>query len=170
MKILHFDGYLAKDAEIKTTQKGATFLSFRVGNTTFIKGENKTDWIEVASFNNNDITAKGPYLKKGSRVFVIGTPDTTVNPGKDGRLYVNTSVLADRIEFISNGKKDKEGEGSETTEAAEPKINVSEGATDYSVVEKQMSQTVQATPAPGPAPAPAPSQASADDDDEELPF
>ena len=163
MKILHFDGYLVKDAETKQTAKGNVFLSFRVGNTSFIKGENKTEWIDVASFNTNDITTKAQYLKKGSHVFVSGTPDTTVNPGKDGRLYVNTSVLADRIDFINSGKKDKEGEGSETS-ANEPQISVDGGNTNYNEVEKQMSQTVE-TPAPAATPEP-----SGGDDDEELPF
>ena len=165
MKILSFDGHLAKDAEIKTTQKGTQYLSFRVGNTTYVKGENKTDWIDVASFNVNDITAKGPYMKKGSHVFVVGTPDTTVNPGKDGRLYVNTSVFADRIEFISSGKKDKEGENGTTTSEPELKVESASApqATNYADVEKELSQTTvppQAEAAPS----------SGDNSDDELPF
>ena len=161
MKILEFDGYLAKDAETKTTQKGNAFITFRVGCTAWVKGENKTDWIEVASFNANDITAKGPYLKKGSHVFVVGTPDTTVNPGKDGRLYVNTSVLADRIEFISSGKKDKEGEN---TASSEPDIKVEPNApvTNYEEVEKAMAPTV--------APPAQPETQDSGNDDDELPF
>ena len=165
MKILHFDGYLAKDAETKQTAKGVAFLSFRVGNTSFVKGENKTEWIDVASFNANDITNKAQYLKKGSHVFISGTPDTTVNPGKDGRLYVNTSVLADRIDFINSGKKDKDGEGGETA-ANEPQISVSGSETNYNDVEKQLAQKVEA-PAPAPAAAPA---TSGGDDEEALPF
>lgn len=163
MKILHFDGYLVKDAETKQTAKGNVFLSFRVGNTSFIKGENKTEWIDVASFNTNDITTKAQYLKKGSHVFVSGTPDTTVNPGKDGRLYVNTSVLADRIDFINSGKKDKDGEGGEKA-ANEPQISVGGGETNYNDVEKQLTQKVEA-----PAPAATP-ETSGGDDEDELPF
>lgn len=161
MKILTFDGYLAKDAEIKTTQKGTQFLNFRVGNTTFIKGENKTDWIDVASFNVNDINSMAQYLKKGSRVFVMGIPDTTVNPGKDGRLYVNTSVLATHMEFIPGGKKDKEDEGSGVNN--EPDIKVNGGQTNYAEEEKAFEANV--------APPKTESKSdSSDSDDDELPF
>lgn len=165
MKILTFDGYLAKDAEIKSTQKGTQFLSFRVGNTTFVMGENKTEWIDVTSFNVNDMTSMAPYLKKGSRVFIIGIPNTTVNPGKDGRLYVNTSVRATHMEFISGGsKKDKDEEGSEA--ANEPDIKVNEGGqatTNYAEIEKSLETTVAPPPAPETT-----SETSGDDD--ELPF
>lgn len=158
MKILHFDGHLAKDPELKTTTKGTQFLSFRVGNNTYLKGENKTDWIDVASFNANDIATKFPYLKKGSYVYIVGTPDTVVNPGKDGRLYVNTSVLADRIEFISTGKKDKDGESGETTKEDEPSISVNQ--------DEQPDMSIKVNPTDE-APAPA---AASDDEGDELPF
>ena len=156
MKILFFDGHLAKDAEIKTSPKGAQYLSFRVGNTTYVKGENKTDWIDVASFNVNDINGKGPYLKKGSHVFVIGTPDTILNNG-NGRLYLNTSVFADRIEFIGGSGKKKEGEGEASDE---PSIKVESTAEP---------EIPAAAPAPAESPAPAATPSGSGDDDE-LPF
>ena len=163
MKILIFDGYLGKDAEVKTSQKGAQFLSFRVGNTTWVKGENKTDWIEVMCFNASTIAAMGPNLKKGSHVCVTGTPDTTVNPSKDGRLYVNTSVLADRIEFINgNSKKDKEGEES-TGNEPEIKVGDNTSGTNYAEIEKTVTQTVVVQQPDAPA-----STDASDTDD--LPF
>ena len=167
MKILIFDGYLGRDAEVKTSQKGTQFLSFRVGNTTWVKGENKTEWIEVMCFNANTIATTAQYLKKGSHVCITGTPDTTVNPGKDGRLYVNTSVLADRIEFIGGAsKKDKDGND---VSSNEPEIKVNEQsapATNYAEIEQSVAQTV----IPASAPTPAPANEPDGDDSDELPF
>ena len=162
MKILIFDGYLAADAESGQTSKGSNYLRFKVGCSNFIMGESKTDWLEAISFNENENESIGKYLKKGSHVAVVGLPNTTVNPGKDGRLYVNTSVRAYHIEFANGGgsKKEKNGDEPEINVNA-PTGNAPQPTTDYADAEKNLAPTVQP---------PAQPAASDDGDDDELPF
>ena len=167
MKNLQFTGNLVRDAEVKVTPKGVQFLVFKVGCTARTKGEDKTDFIEVISFNQNDIESIGPYLKKGSLVYVYGQFDLTTSIGKDGRVYGNLSVIAKDIQFVGGGKKNNEN-GGKTEE--EPSISVSAqpeaapvaGPTDYAAIEAQASMTV--------APPTAEAATGDGDDDGELPF
>jgi single-stranded DNA-binding protein len=160
MKILYFDGYLAADAEAGQTSKGSKYLRFKVGCNSFVMGEKKTDWIEVISFNDSENEVMGKYLKKGCHVVVVGTPNTTCNVGKDGRQYVNTSVRAYHMEFGNSGggKSDKRSED-EPEISVNPQSAPSQAETDYSEIERSVSQTVQPQP-----------QAEGDGDDDELPF
>ena len=166
MKNLQITGNLVRDAEVKVTPKGSQFLVFKVGCTAKTKGEDKTDFIEVISFNLNDIQALAQYLKKGSLVYVYGQFDLSTSIGKDGRVYANLSVIAKDIQFVGGGgKKDKEN-GGKTEE--EPSISVSaepeaaQAPTDYAAVEAEASMTV--------APPPAEAATGDGDDDDELPF
>ena len=162
MKILIFDGYLTADAETGQTSKGSNYLRFKVGCSNFVMGESKTDWLEVISFNENENESIGKYLKKGSHVAVVGIPNTTVNPGKDGRLYVNTSVRAYHIEFANGGgKKDKQNGDEPEISVNAPTDPAPSPATDYADAEKNLAPTVQPPVAPA---------ASDDGDDDELPF
>lgn len=163
MKILNFDGFLAKDAEVKQTPKGNSYLNFKVGNTTYIKGENKTEFIDVTSFNSSDIEHKTPYLKKGAKVFVSGVLDSVGNLGKDGRLFINHHVLANYIEFSGGSNKKEGGDNAASAQATpveEPSIAVSSAPveTDYAAVEANTSVSVL------------PSETSTADSEDDLPF
>ena len=154
MKILIFDGYLGRDAEVRQTEKGSQLLSLKVANTTWIKGENKTVWYDVMSFDTK-LVARAEYFKKGSHVYISGVPDENNNPSRDGNIYINRTVLADRIDFLSSGSgKKKEGENEGSASEDEPVIGVTKNAG-----------------APSQTPPPAPqTSASADEDEDELPF
>ena len=131
MKILMFDGNLTRDAEIKETPKGIRFLKFNVANTTYIKGENKTEFIDVSSFDINAIEHKTKFLTKGCRVFISGTPNQYNNVGKNGQIYTNTEVLAERIEILYMAKKDgaeSAAAPAQSATAGEPSIPVSTSA------------------------------------------
>ena len=166
MKNLQITGNLVRDAEVKVTPKGSQFLVFKVGCTGKAKGEDKTDFIEVISFNLNDIQVLAQYLKKGSLVYVYGQFDLSTSIGKDGRVYANLSVVAKDIQFVGGGKKNNEN-GGKTEE--EPSISVTAQpeapaatTTDYSAIEAQATMSV--------TPPPAEAATGADEDDDELPF
>ena len=166
MKNLQITGNLVRDAEVKVTPKGSQFLVFKVGCTGKAKGEDKTDFIEVISFNLNDIQVLAQYLKKGSLVYVYGQFDLSTSIGKDGRVYANLSVVAKDIQFVGGGKKNNEN-GGKTEE--EPSISVTAQpeapaatTTDYSAIEAQTTMSV--------TPPPAEAATGADEDDDELPF
>lgn len=162
MKILHFDGHLADNAEVKETPKGTKYLHFRVACNTFLFGENRTDWFDVTCFHESYVTALAQYLKKGTYVYVVGVPVTKVNTGNDGRVYVNTSVRADNISFLKSGKKENGSESSKD----EPEIKVGTEPeaqtqpTNYAEVEQAVSQQVQ----------PPVTVTATEEEDDELPF
>ena len=159
MKILTFDGNLVKDAEVKQTAKGTDYLTFRVGNTSYIRGENKTEFIQVTSLNVNHIKL-AEHLLKGRRVLVMGTYDSEVSQGKDGRLYINSNVLANHIEFFGGSGKNDENTGAAST--GEPSIAVTAAPT---VDDNEIEAKVEAA-----ASVSAPTVPADASDDDDLPF
>lgn len=118
MKVLEIIGYLVKDAEVKQSPKGNTYMNFRVAVHYKSNGEELTDYIDVNSFNQVDTLAQ--YLKKGKQVFVRGNLSVTTNTGRDGKIYINQSISsASEIRFIEGGGK-RENENNTTGQASAP--------------------------------------------------
>lgn len=127
MRILVFDGRLGKDAEVKTSTKNADvkYLTFSVANSTFIRGEEVTTWYNVTTFNTNLIEKLADKLKKGSYVCITtGTYETKISNSSDGRIFINHSVLADRIDYMGSGKKTEDGASSSTSVKAEEEVSI----------------------------------------------
>lgn len=158
MRQLTVDGYLAADAEEKTSASGKPFLKLKVGNTEFLRGENKTEWFDVVTFDQNTISVFGPYLKKGRHISVTGTLDFSPHNGTDGKVYVNPAVLAYHIEFVRSGSR-----GNDSTE--EPDINVVNNEPEIKssapAPQDEQNVTVQET---------VNVTTTEEDDDDELPF
>jgi single-stranded DNA-binding protein len=86
-------GYLGKDAELKT-YRDSTFLSFNLGVNP---GKNKPAvWISCSSNNTNLVQ----WLKKGSRVLVIGTAVFKPYMDKSGVFQPGMNLYCDSIEFV----------------------------------------------------------------------
>jgi single-strand DNA-binding protein len=80
-------GNLGKDAIVNTLQSGKTVINFSCAHTETFKdaqGEKKekTTWVDCAWWT--DSTAIAPYLKKGTKVFLEGTPDLKMFDRQDG--------------------------------------------------------------------------------------
>jgi single stranded DNA-binding protein len=67
-------------------------------------------WYRVAAWNKLG-TAAGEYLRKGSKVMVIGRPELQVYT-KDGVEKTSLSVRASTITFLDTKKTDEQGTGS----------------------------------------------------------
>lgn len=105
-------GNLGKDAEVRKSSNGTNYLSFAIADNELVKGEKKTFWYDVTSFNFNEKLVQ--YYKKGSSLMVTGTLVSDVEVGKDGVSRCRRSVTAVSIDFVGLGKQDGEKEHTTT--------------------------------------------------------
>ena len=96
-------GRLGRDAAIRETQDGGKVVSFTVACNGRYRGVEKTSWYEVSTFNYERYKNMIKYLTKGSSVIVVGELDADLDEGRDGVTRVRRSIVADSIEFNSNG-------------------------------------------------------------------
>lgn len=96
-------GRLGRDAELKTTAKGTSVLSFSLAVDSGW-GENKlTSWFNVVLFGKQ---AEGlsKHLLKGKTVLVTGEPRLEKYENKDGQSVTALKVYADDVTFIGGGQ------------------------------------------------------------------
>ena len=96
-------GRLGRDAAVRETQDGGKVVSFTVAVNGRYRGVEKTSWYEVSTFNYERYKNMVKYLTKGSGVIVVGELDADLDEGRDGTTRVRRSIVADSIEFNSNG-------------------------------------------------------------------
>lgn len=158
MKTIVIDGRLGKDAVLNTSKNGNQYLKFSVANTTFSNGQEKTEWFDVTTFNENLIKAKTPVLKKGSYVIVTGTWDSNTSV-KDNKVWLNHYVTASDINVPNLGNKQQNALAPkvETPAVSVPTVNVP--TVEIPSVEERLNSAVEMN------------YVSMDNDgDDELPF
>lgn len=149
MKNILFDGRIGTNLEERTTAKSTPYLTFSLGVNVYEKGEKKTEWVSVSTFDMREANR----LQKGDYVLVHGK-DFKVNYNvKDGTVYLNQYTTATQIDIISKKKNT-------TNESTQPKITVKPIANPTSV------ETVKETVKPQPSPV----SVSSNESDDDLPF
>jgi len=105
-------GHLGKDCLVNSVN-GKSVINFTVAHSERYKDSQgvqneRTTWVECAYWT--DKTAISPYLKKGTQVFVEGTPEArhfTRNDGTSGASLalrvLNVQLLGTKPEGSSNG-------------------------------------------------------------------
>ena len=109
---LEMIGNLTRDPESRTFQKGETdgkVCNFTVAASVGYGQYKRTEFIRVTAWNGLGKTCM-EYLKKGSKVYVSGTPTVNVYTNKDGIAAGNMELQLDDIEFLSSREKPCEGE------------------------------------------------------------
>lgn len=114
-------GRLGRDAAIRETQDGGKVVSFTVACNGRYRGVEKTSWYEVSTFNYERYKNMLKYLTKGSSVIVVGELDADLDEGRDGVTRVRRSIVADSIEFNSNGTSGNTQTAATEKPAAAPK-------------------------------------------------
>lgn len=117
-------GHLGKDA-IVNNANGKTVINFSVAHTEKYKdksGEDKskTTWVDCSYWSEKTNIAN--YLKKGTQVYVEGTPDVRTYTTKEG---VTNSSLFLRVSFVlllSSSKQ--ENNSNNANELTEPLNNL----------------------------------------------
>ena len=162
MQKITISGRLGRDAAIRETRDGSKVISFTVAVNSRYRNVEKTSWYDVSAFNYERYKNMTQYLTKGSGVFVTGDLDADIEVGKDGVTRCRRSILADSIEFNSNGTSGgTENNATKTTDKSATE------APDTSADPEDVDMTIKTGGKKGttkPAPAPEP------EDKDDLPF
>lgn len=92
-------GNLGKDPEIRSLSSGSEVANFSVATSESWKDKNtgekkeKTEWHNVAVFNDGLVRVIKSYLKKGSKVYIEGSLQTRKWTDKDGQDRYSTEIV-----------------------------------------------------------------------------
>lgn len=103
MNKLTIIGNLTRDPELRSTQSNVNVCSFSVAVNRRKRGnENQeADYFNVSAWRERgEVCAK--YLKKGSKVCVIGAVSVRTFTRNDGTSGASLEVTADEVEFLSS--------------------------------------------------------------------
>lgn len=125
-------GNLGADAEVKI-YNGNKFVSFRVAHTDKWVDQQtgvistQTTWVSCSL--NGDGGALTPYLKKGTKVFVRGTPNfVTFSSPKTHKFETGVNLFVREIELC--GGNQKQEQNTDTTQAPTSTATNNEGEKD----------------------------------------
>lgn len=97
---VNFYGRLGADAELKKSQKGEEYYTFRLAVNYYNRGENVTQWVNVTIMKDR---VGNRQLTKGSLVSVAGTLTVSAYLTKAGEPMPDVSVFADRVDYMNVG-------------------------------------------------------------------
>lgn len=130
---LEIIGNLGADAEVKM-YNGNKFVSFRVAHTDKWVDQNtgvistQTTWVSCSM--NGDGGGLTPYLKKGTKVFVRGTPNFVVySSPKTHKMESGVNLFVREVE-LCGGHQEQENNNAKTTQAPANAAQASEGKKD----------------------------------------
>lgn len=97
-------GNLGKDC-VTNSVNGKSVINFSVAHTEKFKNsqgvqQDKTIWVECAYWT--DRTALAPYLKKGTQVYVEGSPEVRTYPKNDGGTGVSLSLRVATVQLLGS--------------------------------------------------------------------
>lgn len=97
-------GNLGKDC-ITNTVNGKSVMNFNVAHTEKFRDnqgvqKDKTIWVECAYWS--DRTAVAPYLRKGTQVYVEGTPEVRTYTKNDGTTGVSLTLRVQSVQLLGS--------------------------------------------------------------------
>ena len=129
-------GNLGKDPEVRSFQNGGKVCNFSLATSENWKDKNsgerreKTEWHNIAIFNENLVRIAEQYLKKGSKVYLEGSMQTRKWQDQAGadkyttevvlQNFNGTLVLLDRAEGGAGGGS-RGGGGSDWNQDSAPR-------------------------------------------------
>jgi single-strand DNA-binding protein len=114
-------GNLGKDPEIRSFQNGGKVANFSIATSESWKDKNtgekreKTDWHNVAIFNEGLVRVAEQYLRKGSKVYIEGQLQTRKWTDQSGTDKYTTEVVLQNYNgtlVMLDGRSDSGGSGS----------------------------------------------------------
>ena len=117
-------GNLTRDPELSETSNGVAYCRFSIAVNRDYKdsdGNKITDFFNVVAWRGHAEIC-GKFLKKGSKVGIVGSLENRSYEDKDGNKRTVTEIIVKEIEFLT--PKNSDGYG-EPTPPPEPKRNES---------------------------------------------
>lgn len=101
-------GNLGKDCVVNTVN-GKNVMNFTVAHTEKYKDNTgaqreKTIWVDCAYWN--DRTSISPYLKKGTQVYVEGSPEVRTYTTQDGKSGASLSLRVLSVQLLGSRNSD----------------------------------------------------------------
>lgn len=113
-------GNLGKDCVVNTVN-GKSVINFSVAHTEKFRDsmgnqKDRTIWVECAYWT--DKVGITPYLKKGSQVYVEGTPDVRTYQTQDGRQGAALSLRISNVQLLGSKGSNEGGNGEHASSSA----------------------------------------------------
>lgn len=105
-----FSGFVGADAELRRTQAGEPVLSFRVPSTSGFGDREKTAWVDCSLWGKRG-ESLAQYIRKGSKVTVIGELALEEYTKRDGTPGAKLAVKVDKIDLPARSDSASAGGG-----------------------------------------------------------
>ena len=115
MNKVYLIGNLTRDPELSETTGGVAFCRFAIAvNRTFVNqdGNRDADFFNITVWRGQAENC-GKFLKKGSKVAIVGSLQNRTYEDKDGVKRTVTDIVASEVEFLSTGARGDELEVSQ---------------------------------------------------------
>ena len=119
-------GNLGKDCIVNTVN-GKNVINFTVAHTEKYRdsqgnNQERTTWVDCAYWTEK--TGIAPYLKKGTQVYVEGTPDLRTYPKTDGSTGVSLTLRVFSVQLLGSRPNESGGvSGQESSYAGASNTN-----------------------------------------------
>ena len=110
MNKVYLIGNLTRDPELSETSTGIAFCRFSVAvNRTYAnsEGTRETDYFNIIVWRALAENC-GKFLKKGSKVAVVGSLQNRSYEDKDGNKRTVTDIVASEVEFLTTNRGDEQ--------------------------------------------------------------
>ena len=107
-------GNLARDPELTTTSNGVAVCRFAIAVSrrySNAEGERETDFLNIVVWRNLGENCH-KFLKKGSKVGVVGNIQSRSYDAQDGSKRYVTEIVAEEVEFLSTKQSDDQPKAS----------------------------------------------------------
>ena len=116
-------GNLGKDPDVRYTQSGTAVANFSVATSESWKDQQTGDKQEQTEWHNIVIWGKlaeiaGEYLKKGSKVFLMGKLQTRKWKDKEGNDKYTTEIVANEMQMLDGVQQSSASNNNERAEPA----------------------------------------------------
>lgn len=107
-------GNLTKDPELTTTSNGVAVCRFAIAVSrryANADGERETDFLNIVVWRNLGENCH-KFLKKGSKVGVVGNIQSRSYDAQDGSKRYVTEIVAEEVEFLSTRQSEDQPKAS----------------------------------------------------------
>ena len=107
MNKVYLIGNLTRDPELSETSSGVAFCRFAIAvNRAFAgnDGTREADFFNITVWRNQAENC-GKYLKKGSKIAIVGSLQNRTYEDKEGVKRTVTDIVASEVEFLSSGNR-----------------------------------------------------------------
>ena len=113
-------GNLTKDPELTTTTNGVAVCRFSIAVSrkySNADGERETDFLNIVVWRNLGENCH-KFLKKGSKVGIVGNIQSRSYDATDGTKRYVTEIVAEEVEFLSTRAQDEQASAKPTEDVA----------------------------------------------------